>query len=135
MKTKRQKVLEFIIENEGATIPEICEQFFCSEANARQMIAYLRKDGNLITTHAHGNSKCSYTVVSKAAPKEESTMENLRTILSTGDEWTCQEIAEMIGRTTKQVSNAIGFIRRGEGWNIKTKQIGHHEFSYQLEVM
>ena len=132
MKTKRQRVLEFIIDNEGATIPEICDFIGLTEAGARQMITYLRRDGHEIKTFRYENAKASYHVIRVAEVKRApSLLENIRTILATGDEWECKEIAEMLDTETKRISNAIGFIRRNEKKNIVTRQIGWHEFSYQ----
>lgn len=130
--TKRQRVLDFLIANEGATIPEICKAVSLTEPGARQMITYLRRDGHEIKTFRHGNTKASYHVTKVAEVKRTpSLMADLRVVLATGDEWTCNELAEMLKTDTKRISNAIGFIRRNEQKNIVTRQIGWHEFSYQ----
>ena len=135
MKSKRQRALEFIVSNNGATIEQICDHLGVTKPSARQLIVYLRDDGHDIETKRVAGNKALYVVKKVVEVKRApSLMADLRIVLATGDEWTCNELAEMLKTDTYRISNAIGFIRRNEKKSIITRQIGHHEFSYQMEA-
>lgn len=128
--SKRQDILQYIIDNDGADIEELMEKFESSSVLIRQNISYLRKQGNLIKTMKR-DGKCFYLVTLKAE-KKDSICSKIRTVLETGDEWETEEIASICGATRFQVANMIGAMRRTGLINTKTIKLGHNRYSYQM---
>ena len=79
--SKRQDILQYIIDNDGADIEELMEKFKSNSVLIRQNISYLRKQGNLIKTMKR-NGKCFYLVTLKAE-KKDSICSKIRTVLET----------------------------------------------------